>query len=103
METRSSSRVPRSSPNVLFTGRSPPRAIVGVPVDLDSGQRPFGNPETLFRPRIRRDMFTPHPDGQRFVVIERLDPEIHRAIPAQLVVEWRLAPCWSRRSHGQSR
>jgi serine/threonine protein kinase len=65
---------------------SPRGEIVAVPVDLESDRRPIGTPQPLFRPKIRRDMFTPHPDGQRFLVIERLDPEIHRAI---LVDDWR--------------
>jgi hypothetical protein len=54
-------------------------------LNLASEDRPIGEPEVLFRPKLRRDMFEPHPDGQRFLVVTRLDPEIDRAI---LVDDW---------------
>ncbi len=59
--------------------------IVAVPVDLESDGRPIGAPQVLFQPKIRRDMYTPHPSGERFLVVTRLDPEIDRAI---LVDDW---------------
>jgi serine/threonine protein kinase len=59
--------------------------IIAVPVDLDSDRRPIGKPEPLFRPRIRQDMFTPHPSGERFLVVLRMDPEIDRGV---LVDDW---------------
>ena len=54
-------------------------------MNLASEDHPIGEPEVLFRPKIRRDMFEPHPDGRRFLVVTRLDPEIDRAI---LVDDW---------------
>ena len=59
--------------------------IIAVPVDLDSDSRPIGEAEPLFRPRIRLDMFTPHPSGDKFLVVLRMDPEIDRAV---LVDDW---------------
>ena len=56
-----------------------------VPVDLGSESRPVGEPQVLFRPKIRRDMYEAHPDGDRFLVVTRIDPEIDRAI---LVDDW---------------
>jgi serine/threonine protein kinase len=59
--------------------------IVAVSVDLSSERRPFGEPVILFRPKIRRDMYTVDQTGERFLVVERLDPEIRRAV---LIDHW---------------
>ncbi len=64
---------------------SPTGELVSVPMDLASESRPVGEPRVLFRPKIRRDMFEPHPDGDRFLVVTRIDPEIDHAI---LVDDW---------------
>ena len=64
---------------------SPTGEIVAVSVDLSSDLRPFGEPMVLFRPKIRRDMYTVDQTGERFLVVERLDPEIRRAV---LIDHW---------------
>ncbi|MDH3785380.1 MAG: hypothetical protein OEV00_08655, partial [Acidobacteriota bacterium] len=61
------------------------REVVAVPIDLQSERRPIGEPTTLFRANLRYDYFDAHPDGERFLVIERLDPKINRAI---LLDDW---------------
>ena len=59
--------------------------IVAVSMDLGAETRPVGEPQTLFRPKLRRDLFAPHPDGSRFLAVLRLDPEIDRAV---LIDDW---------------
>jgi len=61
------------------------REIVAVPVDLQSERKPIGEPTTLFRANLRLDYFDVHPDGEHFLIIERLDPKINRAI---LLDDW---------------
>jgi Tol biopolymer transport system component len=54
--------------------------LVAVPVDLESGGRPVGEPQVLFRTRFRYEMYDPHPNGESFLVVSPLDPEIDRAV-----------------------
>jgi len=50
--------------------------IISVPVDMDSDRAPVGQPEKLFSPRLREDYFDVSPDGQRFLLIERVESEV---------------------------
>ena len=59
--------------------------IVAVPVDLDSEERPVGDTSPLFRARLRLNYFDATRDGQRFLLVERIDPEIDRA---SMIDDW---------------
>ena len=75
---------------LYFTSAS--NEIVAVPMDLGAETRPIGEPQVLFRAKLRRDLFVPHPDGSRFLAVLRLDPAIDRAV---LVDDW-AAPAQAR-------
>jgi serine/threonine protein kinase len=50
--------------------------VMAVPMAMDSATSPIGTPKKLFSPRLRRDYFDVSPDGQRFLLIERIDPQV---------------------------
>jgi Tol biopolymer transport system component len=59
--------------------------LMAVPIDMDSDRDPVGTPEKLFSPRLRRAYFDVSPDGERFLLLQRLDPEINSI---RLVQNW---------------
>jgi len=50
--------------------------LMAVAVDMDSDRDPVGTPEKLFSPRLRRAYFDVSADGEQFLLLQRLDPEI---------------------------
>jgi Tol biopolymer transport system component len=50
--------------------------VMAVPVNMDSERDPVGQPVKLFSPRLRRNYFDVSPDGERFLLLERIDPEV---------------------------
>ena len=50
--------------------------LMAVPVDMDSERDPVGQPQKLFSPRLRRDLYDVGPDGERFLLNQRIDLEV---------------------------
>ncbi len=55
---------------------SPTGDLMAVPVDMDSERDPVGTPQKLFATRLRREYFDVSPDGQRFMLLQLLDPKV---------------------------
>ena len=63
--------------------------LMAVPIDMASDRNPIGKPARLFSPRLREDFFDAAADGQRFLLVERIDPDI-RSIT--LIQNWATTP-----------
>ena len=63
--------------------------LMAVPIDMDSDREPIGNPQKLFSPTLRLGYFDASADGQRFLLVERIDPDV-RSIT--LVQNWAATP-----------
>ena len=51
--------------------------LMAVAVKMDSEHEPIGRPEKLFSPHLRRTYFDVTADGQRFLLVQRVDPKVH--------------------------
>ncbi|CAN5773382.1 hypothetical protein BH24ACI5_BH24ACI5_23850 [soil metagenome] len=63
--------------------------LMAVPIDMASDRNPIGTPVKLFSPRLREDFFDAAADGQRFLLVERIDPH-SRSIT--LIQNWANGP-----------
>ena len=63
--------------------------LMAVSIDMKSDRDPVGQPQKLFSPSLRLGYFDATPDGQTFVLIERIDPDI-RSIT--LIQNWAATP-----------
>ncbi len=63
--------------------------LMAVPIDMDSDREPIGKPRKLFSPTLRESYFDVSPDGQRFLLVERIDPDISSIT---LIQNWTAAP-----------
>jgi hypothetical protein len=59
--------------------------LMGVPVDMDSERDSVGQPQKLFSPRLRRNHYDVGPDGERFLLNQRIDPEVTSVV---LIQNW---------------
>jgi Tol biopolymer transport system component len=50
--------------------------MMAVTLDMDSDRNPIGTPQQLFSTRLRRSYFEPTADGERFLLLQRIEPEI---------------------------
>jgi Tol biopolymer transport system component len=63
--------------------------LMAVAVDMQSDRDPVGQPQKLFSPTLRLGYFDVTPDGQTFVLIERIDPDIRSVT---LIQNWAATP-----------
>ncbi len=63
--------------------------LTAVPVDMNAPSDPVGRPVSLFRPRLAWNYFDVGPDNQRFLLTQRVDPEIESIV---LIQNWLEAP-----------
>ncbi len=61
--------------------------LMAVPVDMNAPSDPVGRPIKLFRPRLAGNYFDIGPDNQRFLLTQRVDPEISSVVLVQNWVE----------------
>jgi len=61
--------------------------LMAVPVDMNAPSDPVGRPIKLFRPRLAGNYFDIGPDNQRFLLTQRVDPEISSIVLVQNWVE----------------
>ncbi len=59
--------------------------LMAVPVDMNAPSDPVGRPVKLFRPRLAWNYFDIGPDNQRFLIAQRIDPELSSVV---LVQNW---------------
>jgi len=71
--------------------------LMAVPINMESDRDPVGQPQKLFSTTLRLGYFDVTPDGQTFVLIERIDPEI-RSIA--LIQNWAATPSGLRNTGG---
>jgi Tol biopolymer transport system component len=50
--------------------------LTAVPVDMNAPTDPVGRPVKLFRPRLSGNYFDIGPDNERFLIAQRVDPEV---------------------------
>lgn len=50
--------------------------LMAVPIEMESDRNPIGKPVRLFSPRLREAYFDASADGQRFLLVERIDPDV---------------------------
>ena len=62
--------------------------LMAVAIDMKSEREPVGKPQKLFSPTLREGYFDTSTDGQSFLLVERLDPNI-RSIT--LIQNWAAA------------
>jgi serine/threonine protein kinase len=58
-------------------------ALMAVQVDMDAASDPVGRPVELFRPRLSGYYFDIGPDNQRFLIAQRIDPELSSIVLLQ--------------------
>ena len=63
--------------------------LMAVPVDMNASSDPVGRPIKLFRPRLTGNYFDIGPDNQRFLIAQRVDPEISSIV---LIQNWVALP-----------
>ena len=49
---------------------------MAVPVDMESELAPIGTQQKLFTTRLRRAYFDVSPDGERFILLQLVEPEV---------------------------
>ncbi|HEY5657821.1 MAG TPA: protein kinase, partial [Myxococcota bacterium] len=52
------------------------RDLMAVPVDMESELAPIGTQQKLFTTRLRRAYFDVSPDGERFILLQLVEPEV---------------------------
>jgi Tol biopolymer transport system component len=64
---------------------SPAGDLMAVPIDMASDRAPIGEPQRLFHPRLHRDQYDISVDGERFLLVQRIDVEVSSVV---LVQNW---------------
>jgi Tol biopolymer transport system component len=69
--------------------------LMAVPIDMQSAREPIGKPRKLFSTSLRENYFDVSVDGQHFLLVERIDPDV-RSIT--LIQNWAATPSVLRHS-----
>jgi Tol biopolymer transport system component len=69
------------------------RDLMAVSIDMNAPSDPVGRPVKLFRPRLgRENYFDVGPDSRRFLITQRIDPELSSVVLVQNWTGSRLQP-----------